>query len=154
MVVSGWARQFCATNLLAFLGASTSFADSFPGPYFGEVVGIVDGDNFEARIDIWPTISATVSVRIRGIDAPEIFRPECEEERENAKKAKAVLEKLIPIGTSVRLEDVQADSFSGRVVATAYRQREERGRTLVELLLNRGVVVPWNVDEPKPVWCE
>ena len=141
---------FPIATLLTFGSAQ---ADDFAGPYYGEVLRVIDGDNFEAKVDIWPTVSATVSVRIKGIDAPELFRPSCPQEKLGAMEARDDLESLLPPGTLVRLEEVQADDFSGRVVAVAYRQGPDRGRTLVELLLNRGNVVAWEPGQADVDWC-
>jgi len=141
-----------AILLFAGLFSTVGNAEVLDGPYFGEVVRIVDGDNFEATVEIWPTISATVSVRIRGVDAPEMFRPKCEPEETAAQEAYIALQELLPLGTKIRLEDVEADSFSGRVLATAFRQSEEEGRTLEKLLLRREVVLPWDGKNPID-WC-
>ncbi len=139
--------------LAGLLATTATFAEEFAGPYFGEVVRVIDGDNFEAKIEIWPTISSTVSVRIAGIDAPELFRPQCPQEALGARAAKEALRELIPPKTEVRLEHVEADSFSGRVLAVVYRQKLERGRTLTELLLNRDVVELWTPGDPDIDWC-
>src|SRR5450759_3535141 len=37
-----------------------------------EVVRVLDGDTFEARVRIWPGMDVTTRVRLRGIDAPEL----------------------------------------------------------------------------------
>jgi endonuclease YncB( thermonuclease family) len=67
-----------ALALVAGLGLASGAAaqDSpYPGPYFGEVIRVIDGDTFEAEFGIWPSIRSVVSVRIAGIDAPGIHRP-------------------------------------------------------------------------------
>jgi len=60
---------------------------------------------------------------------------------------------ILPIGTRVRLENVEVDAFSGRVVADVLRQGTDRGRTIVELMMNRGNVVLWTPDQPNIEWC-
>jgi micrococcal nuclease len=133
--------------------ASLAQDHGFNGPYFGVVERGVDGDNFEAKVEIWPTISSTVSVRIRGIDAPELFRPECLQEALGAADALGDMIEILPIGTRVRLENVEAAAFSGSVVANILRQGTDRGRTIVELMMNRGNVVLWTPDQPNIEWC-
>ncbi|MCU4653674.1 thermonuclease family protein [Roseibacterium sp. SDUM158016] len=125
---------------------------SFHGPYSGEVLRVIDGDTFETRVEIWPNIEAVVSVRLRGFDAPELFRPDCEEERLQATLAKAVLEELLPVGQEVRLEDVEAGAFSGRVVATVDRVAEANAVNLGILLERRGFV-RWEPGDPDIDWC-
>ena len=38
--------------------------------YPAEVVRIIDGDTFQARVQVWPGLSVDTKVRLRGIDAP------------------------------------------------------------------------------------
>src|ERR1700680_2374477 len=40
--------------------------------YSAEVVHVIDGDTFEARVAVWPGIEIKTKVRLRGIDAPEL----------------------------------------------------------------------------------
>jgi micrococcal nuclease len=138
---------------LALTGFTAQADVQFAGPYLGEVVRVIDGDTFEARVDIWPTVSATVSVRLRGFDAPEIFRPACEQERLKATLAKADMEDLLPIGQAVVLESVGPDSFAGRVVADVFRVATVNKVALDILLERREAVQPWNPNEPPIDWC-
>ena len=45
-----------------------------------EILRVIDGDTFEARVRVWPGLDITTKVRLRGIDAPEL-RAHCEGER-------------------------------------------------------------------------
>jgi endonuclease YncB( thermonuclease family) len=40
--------------------------------YSAEVVHVIDGDTFEARVAVWPGIEIKTRVRLRGIDAPKL----------------------------------------------------------------------------------
>jgi endonuclease YncB( thermonuclease family) len=40
--------------------------------YSAEVVHVIDGDTFAARVTIWPGVEVKTRVRLRGIDAPEL----------------------------------------------------------------------------------
>src|SRR5690348_13647193 len=55
-----------------------------------EVLRVIDGDTFEARVHLWPGLTATTRVRLRGIDAPEL-RARCAEERSRAEAAREAL---------------------------------------------------------------
>ena len=44
-------------------------ADSRRPVYPVEVIRVVDGDTFEARVRVWPGLDITTKVRLRGIDA-------------------------------------------------------------------------------------
>jgi endonuclease YncB( thermonuclease family) len=47
--------------------------------YSAEVVHVIDGDTFEARVAVWPGIEIKTKVRLRGIDAPELHA-RCDDE--------------------------------------------------------------------------
>src|SRR5690348_9640474 len=55
-----------------------------------EVLRVIDGDTFEARINLWPGLEVTTRVRLRGIDAPEL-RAHCDDERIKAEAARDAL---------------------------------------------------------------
>ena len=138
--------------LILIAAPSALSGEVFPGPYSGEVVRIIDGDTFEARIGIWPNVEAVVSVRIRGFDAPELFRPNCEEERLQAALAKSTLEDLLPSGQEILLVNVEEGSFSGRIVSTVERVAETNAVDLGILLERRGFV-RWEPGDPEIAWC-
>lgn len=83
--------------------------------YPAEVVRVVDGDTFEARVHLWPGLDVTTRVRLRGIDAPEL-KAHCAEERELAEIARDALDEMIASG-SVAIFNVGPDKYNGRVVA-------------------------------------
>ncbi|MBY6153174.1 hypothetical protein KUV47_08130 [Vannielia litorea] len=140
-------------SFIAALSNPAKAEEVFDGPYFGTVLRVIDGDTFEAEVSIWPTIKAIVSVRLRGIDAPELHRPECEQEGNLALRAKSLLEQEIPTGTLIRLEDVKADSFFPRVVATAFRQNEVRGTPVDTQMLRTNYVAAWVPGDEAIDWC-
>jgi endonuclease YncB( thermonuclease family) len=82
-----------------------------------EVLRVVDGDTFEARVQVWPGIAITTRVRLRGIDAPEL-RARCADERVKAEAARDALSALLGEG-SVGIAQVALDKYGGRVLADA-----------------------------------
>ncbi len=50
-----------------------------------QVVRVVDGDTFDARVSVWPGIEISTRVRLRGIDAPEM-RARCKESRRGRRR--------------------------------------------------------------------
>ncbi len=40
--------------------------------YTAHLIRVYDGDTIVARVDIWPRITAEVSIRLRGVQAPEL----------------------------------------------------------------------------------
>ena len=66
---------------------------ALPGPYPAEIVSVLDGDTFEARVRIWFGQEITTLVRIRGIDAPEL-KGRCGDELRGAQASRDALAKL------------------------------------------------------------
>jgi endonuclease YncB( thermonuclease family) len=82
-----------------------------------EVVRVIDGDTFEARVHLWPGLYTTTRVRLRGIDAPEL-KARCGEERAKAEAARDALRAMLDQG-EVGIARVTLDKYGGRVVADA-----------------------------------
>ncbi len=84
--------------------------------YPAEVVRIIDGDTFQARIQVWPGLSVDTKVRLRGIDAPELHA-RCADEYAKAQAARAALETMLAAG-GVMISRVGIDKYGGRVDAS------------------------------------
>ena len=81
-----------------------------------EVLRIIDGDTFEARVRVWPGLDVDTKVRLRGVDAAELHA-RCAGELEQAQAARAALEKILAEG-GVTISRVGVDKYGGRVDAT------------------------------------
>ena len=84
--------------------------------YPAEVIRIIDGDTFEARVRVWPGLDIDTKVRLRGVDAAELHA-RCASELEQAQAARAALEKILSDG-GVTISRVGVDKYGGRVDAT------------------------------------
>jgi len=82
-----------------------------------EVLRVIDGDTFEARVRVWPGLDITTKVRLRGIDAPEL-RARCPAERVKAEAARDALKALLADGP-IAVSAVAPDKYGGRVLANA-----------------------------------
>ncbi len=82
-----------------------------------EVLRVLDGDTFEARVNLWPGLDITTRVRLRGIDAPEL-KARCNDERVKAEAARDALRSILNQG-EVGISNVTLDKYGGRVVASA-----------------------------------
>ena len=80
-----------------------------------ELLRVIDGDTFEARVRIWPGMDVTTKVRLRGIDAPEM-RARCEDERVKAVAAREALTRMLEQG-GIGITGVGQDKYGGRVDA-------------------------------------
>lgn len=85
--------------------------------YPADLVRVIDGDTFEARIRIWPGLEVTTKVRLRGIDAPELTA-RCAEELARAQAARDALTAMLAPG-DLAVAAVALDKYGGRVVASA-----------------------------------
>ncbi len=80
-----------------------------------EVVRVLDGDTFEARVHIWPGMDVTTRVRLRGIDAPELHA-RCDDEHVKAIAARDSLTRILSEG-AVGISRIGQDKYGGRVDA-------------------------------------
>ena len=87
------------------------------GTHAAEVLRVIDGDTFEARVHVWPGIDITTKVRLRGIDAPEL-RARCAEEQAKAEAAREALRTMLADG-GVVVGRLALDKYGGRMLAAA-----------------------------------
>jgi endonuclease YncB( thermonuclease family) len=82
-----------------------------------DVIRVIDGDTFDARVRAWPGIEITTKVRLRNIDAPEM-RARCEQEAALARAAREALVAMLA-QAPVAIAEVGLDKYGGRVLAQA-----------------------------------
>ena len=112
-----------------------------------EVLRVLDGDTFEARVHLWPGLDVTTKVRLRGIDAPE-FKARCVEERTKAEAARDALQAILDQG-EVGIMRVALDKYGGRVIA------DSSTRTTPDVssaLLNAGMARRY-AGARRETWC-
>lgn len=140
-------KQLCAALLL--LGAAVSAAaETLSGPVEARVLRVVDGDTFVAEALVWPGQSVRVSVRIRGIDAPEM-RSRCVLEKQAAIRARDMLEHLVG-GSPVRLTNIGGGKYYGRVLADV---TNADGNEIAPALLGRDMVRAYSGGR-RSAYCE
>ncbi|MET0670876.1 MAG: nuclease [Xanthobacteraceae bacterium] len=106
-------------------GVPTEPISTLRAAHSAEVLRVLDGDTFEARVHLWPGLNVTTRVRLRGIDAPEL-NARCMDERIKAEAARDALRSMLDRG-EVGIMRVALDKYGGRVLADA---RHTRSRTL------------------------
>jgi micrococcal nuclease len=118
-----------------------------------DIVSIYDGDTFTVSISWLPDVFGNkISVRIMGIDTPEI-RSTCstkedkEAEVAKAKDARDILVGQLSGANVITLKDIQRDKYF-RILATV----EVDGRNVNDLPLALGLAVPYT-GGTKPDWC-
>jgi endonuclease YncB( thermonuclease family) len=87
------------------------------GMHPAEVLRVLDGDTFEARVRVWPGLDITTKIRLRSIDAPEL-KAHCADERSRAEAARDALKMMLAEG-GVAVSHVGLDKYGGRVLADA-----------------------------------
>ncbi len=123
---------------------------AYPDGYQAKILSVYDGDTFTAEIYSWPQFFVQARVRIRGIDTAEI-RGKCDVEKQQAQKAKAQLEELLPIDSVVTLNHVELGTYAGRIIAdVATPAVSDIGTQMITDNFAR----PYNVREGRQSWCE
>ena len=106
-------------------------------------VTVIDGDTL---------IIDGERVRLHGIDAPEIRRAQCPEEREKGLQARAFVQGVLSTNAAIELNAVQVkpDRY-GRTIGTVSIAGEDLG----EMLIDAGYAAEWDYDggAEKPEWC-
>ena len=139
-------RQVMANTVPAALAITASHR-AF-GSHAAEVLRVLDGDTFEARVHLWPGLEITTKIRLRGIDAPEV-KARCAEERIKAETAREVLVAILGAG-GVAIGHVALDKYGGRVLAdAATRSTPDIGAAM----LAKGLVRPYGGSRRRS-WCD
>jgi len=115
--------------------------------YPAQVVRVLDGDTFEARVHLWPGLDTTTKIRLRGIDAPEL-RARCPGELAKAQAARDALIAILEEG-AVGVARVTLDKYGGRVVADASTRKTA---DVAAALLQAGVVRAYGGGR-RESWC-
>ena len=118
------------------------------GAYAGDLLRVIDGDTFEARVHLWPGLDVTTRVRLRGIDAPEM-KARCPEERTKAEAARDALAAILAEG-EITVLDVGVDKYGGRVLAAAATRRTP---DVSAALLDKGLARAY-AGGRRAGWCD
>ena len=135
----------CVLFLLPLISAVEA-KQVLPGPFPFELVEVIDGDTFRARVDIWLGQSVTVKVRLKGVDTPEM-NGKCAAEKKLARQAKDFAENWLR-KNQVQLVNVHYGTYAGRVLATA---QIKNGDSLSAALLAENLAKPYRGRRAK--WC-
>jgi endonuclease YncB( thermonuclease family) len=123
--------------------------ETLSGPVIAHVTEVIDGDTVKVQAQVWIGQSIQTSVRLAGIDAPEIgSHAHCVSERDKADAAKAYLASLVG-DRQVTLRDIKDDKYGGRVDARIFLAD---GRDVSELMLKKQLALPYDGGHKTP-WC-
>ena len=117
------------------------------GPVKADVVRVVDGDTIKVNAHVWNDIRVMTSVRVLGVDTPEL-RGKCFKEKEMAVAAKQFVIDTIS-NEPIYLRNIKTDKFGGRVLAEVYLGN---GHSLSEMLIQSKHGREYNGGKRKG-WC-
>ena len=129
-----------------FISGPVYAKEILDGPFDFELVEVIDGDTFRAKVKIWLGQTVTVKVRLKGVDTPEM-NGKCAAEKKLARQAKAFAEKWLK-ENQTQLVNVHYGTYAGRVLATT---RQPDGTTLSTALLSQKLAKPYRGR--KAHWC-
>ena len=121
-------RQLFFTLLL--IPTISSAATTYGNVTVTEIRSIYDADTFKASIPEWPdVIGQSISIRILGIDAPEM-RGKCQSEKDMARAAKQFTVEKLRSAATVELKNIQRGKYF-RILAEVYVDGDNLGEMLV-----------------------
>jgi len=114
------------------------------------LVSVYDGDTFKVNINKYPAIvGKKISVRVRGIDTPELrTRNICE--KHLGYKAKAIAKKLLESSRTIELRNIKRGKYF-RIVADVYL---DHNVSYAKEMLKSGLAVPYYGGHKNKVWCK
>ncbi len=135
------------SSCLFLAPATAGTAPTITGPVSAKVIKVYDGDTFTVEAYPWPGLEAKASVRVNGVDTPEI-RGKCDAEKQKAIEAREFVKGLI-LGEVVFLEHVKYGKYAGRVVADV---KLEGGGSLAEKIIRQGLGREYHGGR-REKWC-
>lgn len=139
--------------LAGFLSPSSLAA--YFGPYVLLAPTAVDGDTIKADVPVWPGVNIDASIRVIGVDTPEMTPAGCATPAENAAiraaavRAKEFTEAWINRNSPVVIGNVKPDAYSGRYDAVVTGSGGER---LAAALIQAGHGRLYNGGK-RQTWC-
>jgi micrococcal nuclease len=140
-------RVFIFSIVLLF--ASSVYAKSF-GDYEGAIyLRNYDGDTITFNLPgLHPIIGKKISIRVNGIDTPEI-RGECEKEKYDAKQAKEMVADILKDAEQIVLRNMERGKYF-RIAANVIVD----GENLSDMLIEAGMAIKYDGRKKTHKWCE
>ena len=117
--------------------------------YNVKVISNYDGDTLTVDIpDVPPIIGENISVRVFGIDTPEI-RGACDKEKQLAQEAKKYVYDILSTSSKINLVNIKRDKYF-RILADVETSKGD----LAQLLIDKGHAVGYDGGTKLKNWCE
>lgn len=114
------------------------------------VKSVYDGDTIITEFSCSPSELKRVSIRLIGIDTPELRQYKCAKEKDLAIKARSRVIELLQVGTSMKVDIVKWDKYGGRIDAYVYTKE---GINVGKTLIDEGLAVSYSGRGFKKNWC-
>lgn len=140
--------------IILLMFVSTVNAESIKNKNHGtllvsEVTSIYDGDTFRVNIKgMHSLIGERISIRISGIDTPEI-RTKCAKEKALAQQAKKLTVSLLRSAKVIELRNVKRGKYF-RIIADVYADN----KNISEILISSGLAVAYHGGTKSENWCK
>ncbi len=107
-----------------------------------------DGDTCYVTMPALPKTLSKMTVRILGIDTPEL-RGECSKEKELAMKARIFANKTFREARIIEFKDLKWDKYGGRILSNVYLD----GYLYADMIINEQLARPYDGGK-KEGWCD
>ena len=107
-----------------------------------------DGDTCYITMKSLPKSLSKMTVRILGIDTPEL-RGKCAKEKELAMKAKIFANLIFLEARKIEFKDLKWDKYGGRILSNVYLD----GYLYADMIINEQLAVPYDGGK-KEGWCD
>jgi micrococcal nuclease len=135
--------------ILLLCGSYNSYANSFGDFEGAEYVRNYDGDTITFNLPgLHPIIGEKISIRVNGIDTPEI-KGKCEKEKYDAKQAKEMVADILKDAEQITLENMERGKYF-RIAADVIVD----GENLADLLVEAGMAIRYDGGKKNYKWCE
>ena len=132
---------------LLLINLSLQAAPQYGTVTVSKVISVYDGDTFRVNIDsLPPIVGKNISIRVNGVDTPEI-RGKCQYEKDLALKARDFVRGRLANATDIKLTNLQRGKYF-RVVANVVVD----GVSLEQELLDNELAYSYDGGK-KLSWC-
>ena len=129
-----------------FLNIGISLADVEMREYRDKLC--YDGDTCYVTMPALPKALSKMTVRILGIDTPEL-RGKCAKEKELAMKARIFANNTFREARVIEFKDLKWDKYGGRILSNVYLD----GYLYADMIINEQLAVPYDGGK-KEGWCD
>lgn len=113
-----------------------------------KVTGVIDGDTLRAEATALPDSLKKVSIRVMGIDTPEIHG-KCQIEKTKALEAKEFLTRKFQETKEITFKWMEWDKYGGRILAEVYFD----GKEVREMMKDAGYAASYYGEKKSGIWC-